>query len=65
MARKLSVGRPPKSEDDKAVLVPVRFPPDMLAAIDGTMDGDMAITGRSAMIRTLVAEALAARARRK
>lgn len=65
MARKLSVGRPPKSEDGKAVLVPVRFPPDLLAAIDEATDGDMAITGRSAMIRALCAEALSARARRK
>lgn len=65
MPRKPRVGRPPKSEDDRAVLVPVRFPPDMLVLIDGEAEQDMAITGRSAMIRTLCAEALAARAKRR
>lgn len=63
MARKSSVGRPPKADADQLVLVPIRFPPDLLDRIDAQCAGRADGPSRSAMIRELVVKGLEAEAR--
>lgn len=61
MAKAKKRGRPPLGK--KALLSPlmVRFPSTMLAAIDAISRGRLDHPGRSAVVRQLVAEAIAAR----
>lgn len=57
--------KPHNSFPEGSALVPVLFPPSLLGAIDEEEARNMAIRGRSAMIRALCVEALAARAKRR
>ena len=65
MARKLSVGRPPKAEANQLALVPIRFPRELLDRIDAECAARADGPSRSAMIRELVVMGLDAKARRK
>jgi metal-responsive CopG/Arc/MetJ family transcriptional regulator len=58
MAKKSRVGRPAMSDEDKAVLVPVRFPPDLLQLIDDEAASRLDRPSRSALIRDLVVDGL-------
>lgn len=57
MAKK-TVGRPAKADEDKAVLVPVRFPPHLLEIIDAEAASRLDKPSRSAVIRDLVVDGL-------
>lgn len=59
------VGRPSKAAADRMGQVAVRFPPDMVAAIDALRAARLDAPDRSTVIRELVAEALAARGKGK
>jgi hypothetical protein len=59
------IGRPAKPAADRMGQVAVRFPPDMVAAIDRLRAGRLDAPDRSTVIRELVAEALSARGKGK
>lgn len=57
-------GRPPKNAAAMLSPVMVRFPREMIEAIDAIIDDRMDKPDRSSMIRELIAEALDARSRK-
>ena len=65
MTRKARAGRKAMPKDEKQTIVPVRFHPDLLAAIDEEAERQLDKPGRSATIRSLCVEALIARGRLK
>jgi hypothetical protein len=58
---KRGVGRPPKEGKAMMTPIPVRFPEQMIEAIEAIQAERMDRPDKSAVIRELVAEALAAR----
>jgi hypothetical protein len=54
MSKRTRVGRPPMAEDQQQVLVPVRFPPELLDRIDEERSSRLSRPSRSAIIRELV-----------
>lgn len=65
MAKKSRAGRPAMPDDEQQRLVPVRLPRELLARIDGEVASNLAGLRRSGVIRQLLVEALALRAKRK
>jgi len=59
MAKK-AVGRPAKADEEKAILVPIRFPPELLELIDDEAASRLDKPSRSAVIRDLVVDGLRA-----
>ena len=58
-------GRPAKPKGEKLELVPIRFPPAMLEAVDAAREARRDKPDRSAMIRELVGVALDSREKGK
>lgn len=58
---KARIGRPPKGGDEAMKQVAIRFPANLLDAVDGIVAERYGQADRTAVIRELVAEALAAR----
>lgn len=55
---KKRVGRPSMPEDERAVLVPVRLPPDLIDQLDAEAKARVDRPSRSALIRELLAASL-------
>lgn len=64
-AKSTTIGRPTLVKGDKTVRVTSRLPLSMRGAIDDLADASGGEQDRSAVIRELLAEALAARRRRR
>ena len=63
MARK-TAGRPAMPEAEKQTLVPLRFPPELLARIDAEREWRLDGPSRSAIIRELIVLGLEASAKK-
>lgn len=59
-----TVGRP-RISDEGSIQLAIRFPASLIAKVDGIIEDRMGQTDRVSVVRELVAEALAARERRK
>jgi metal-responsive CopG/Arc/MetJ family transcriptional regulator len=65
MAEKAKTGRPAKPKEERMIVIPIRFPPAMIEQVDRLPEIVAKTDERSRVIRTLVREALEARAKRK